>query len=109
MFLKKTIIRFYFYIFLEINEDCTPDCPCLTDLPELVVRYGDSVSLSCDPFSNGTDLSWTITWDDMLIPDKESFTMENLTDWEIQPMCQNGDQCNRTLPLTIYSKYSIHC
>lgn len=92
-----------------MNEDCTPDCPCLTDLPELVVRYGDSVSLSCDPFSNGTDLSWTITWDDMLIPDKESFTMENLTDWEIQPMCQNGDQCNRTLPLTIYSKYSIHC
>ncbi|XP_053348650.1 hemicentin-1-like isoform X1 [Clarias gariepinus] len=86
----------------EMSEDCTPDCPCLTDLPELVVRYGDSVSLSCDPFSNGTDLSWTITWDDMLILDKESFTMENLTDWEIQPMCQNGDQCNRTLPLTIY-------
>ncbi|KAK2836257.1 hypothetical protein Q7C36_014126 [Tachysurus vachellii] len=77
------------------------------DPPELVVRYGDPVSVSCRSLSNDTDLDWTVPVSDIFNPDAQTVTWEteNLTDWEIQPVCyknQTDVQCSRMLPLTVY-------
>ncbi|XP_047006410.1 hemicentin-2 isoform X1 [Ictalurus punctatus] len=88
------------------------DCPAeLNDLeldpPELVVRYGEPVSVSCRSASNYTHLNWSVPLGTVLGPENQTVTWEtdNLTDWEIQPVCYmmlNDTQCSKTLPITVY-------
>ncbi|XP_053468821.1 hemicentin-2 [Ictalurus furcatus] len=88
------------------------DCPAqLNDLvldpEELVVRYGEPVSVSCRSLSNYTHLNWSVPLGTVLGPENKTVTWEtdNLTDWEIQPVCYmmlNDTQCSKTLPIIVY-------
>ncbi|KAF5908817.1 intercellular adhesion molecule 5 isoform X1, partial [Clarias magur] len=77
------------------------------DPPELVVRYGDPVSVSCRSLSEYTDLGWIVSLGKVSSLDNQTviWKTDNLTDWEIQPVCYkilNGVQCRSILPLTVY-------
>ncbi|GAA6081768.1 hemicentin-1-like isoform X1, partial [Tachysurus ichikawai] len=95
-------------VFLTLLNGAQSDnCSDLVlDPPELAVRYGDPVSVSCRSLSNDTDLAWSVPTANVFSPDTQTITWEtdNLTDWEIQPVCykETDVQCNRTLPLTVY-------
>ncbi|XP_053347898.1 hemicentin-1-like [Clarias gariepinus] len=89
-------------------ESQSSQCPDLVlDPPELVVRYGDPVSVSCRSLSEYTDLGWDVSLGSVSLLDNQTviWKTDNLTDWEIVPVCYmilNGVQCRRTLPLTVY-------
>ncbi|KAF4073716.1 hypothetical protein AMELA_G00246430 [Ameiurus melas] len=92
-------------MFLEVAADCPAEFNDLVlDPPELVVRYGNPVSVSCLSLSNYTDLNWIVTLGNVLDPKNQTWETDSLTNWEIQPVCYMMDdvQCNKTLPLTIY-------
>ncbi|MCJ8746095.1 hypothetical protein PDJAM_G00137840 [Pangasius djambal] len=95
-------------IYCEVGGDCPPELNDLElDPPELVVQYGDPVSVGCRSLSDDTDLSWSVPLGNVSSPDNQSITWEtdNLTEWEIQPVCYMTRvdlQCNKTLPLIIY-------
>ncbi|KAI5620891.1 intercellular adhesion molecule 5 precursor [Silurus asotus] len=77
------------------------------DPPELVVQYGDPVSVSCHSLTNSDNLSWRVSQEDVLSSDKQNVTWEteNLTDWEIEPVCSMmvaGVQCAKSLPVIVY-------
>ncbi|KAB5530702.1 hypothetical protein PHYPO_G00132430 [Pangasianodon hypophthalmus] len=83
------------------------DCRDLElDPPELAVQYGDPVSVGCRSLSNDTDLSWKVPLGNVSGPDNQTITWktDNLTDWEIQPVCYMtlDEQCKKNLPLIIY-------
>ncbi|XP_047663748.1 hemicentin-1-like isoform X3 [Tachysurus fulvidraco] len=96
------------FLLTLLNGAQSDNCSDLVlDPPELVVRYGDPVSVSCRSLSNDTDVDWSVPTGKVFSHDTQTITWktDNLTDWEIQPVCyknQTDVQCSRTLPLTVY-------
>ncbi|KAF7690985.1 intercellular adhesion molecule 5 isoform X2 [Silurus meridionalis] len=78
------------------------------DPPELVVQYGDPVSVNCHSLTNSDNLSWRVSQEQhVLSSDKQNVTWEteNLTDWEIEPVCSmmvDGEECAKSLPVIVY-------
>ncbi|XP_078140645.1 hemicentin-1 [Centroberyx gerrardi] len=93
-------------------------CPIELSPPSVVVRYGDYVSVNCSTSATQLDsMGWeasiggTGLMDDV---NHATWTVENLTDWNIGPKCYINqqrpenpsgelDQCLKTLPVVLYT------
>lgn len=96
-----------------LGEDCSSVLGDLKlDPSELVIRYGDPVTVNCSYVTDYAELNWILATDYVFHRDNQTVTwqMFSLTDWEIEPQCNikvDDLECNKTLPLTIYSKYLL--
>ncbi|KAK6311713.1 hypothetical protein J4Q44_G00173770 [Coregonus suidteri] len=84
-------------------------CPFELNPPRLVVRYGDSVSVNCSTSSTDHEgMGWEATYGGTGLEEANFviWTVENLTDWTIQPKCyiapKDGIQCLENFPVILY-------
>ena len=91
------------------------DCPLILTPAEVVVRFGDPVSVNCSTAST-TDflgMSWEASAGGTGFEDKSSltWTVEKVDEWDIKPQCymtrRNGKQCFMTPDITVYSEYYL--
>ena len=89
------------------------DASCPIDLspPSVVVKYGASVSVNCTTTTSETHegMGWEATnggTDQMEDVTLVVWNVANLTDWDPSPICyiNIGKQCEKTLPVVVYSK-----
>ncbi|KAI7802979.1 intercellular adhesion molecule 5 [Triplophysa rosa] len=82
------------------------DCPIFFDPLEVVVKYGDSVSVNCSTDIPHQGLRWEgFNTEINMTEGRSSWTVDEMTDWEIQPSCvviSNETQCLQKLTITIY-------
>ncbi|XP_036944946.1 intercellular adhesion molecule 5 isoform X2 [Acanthopagrus latus] len=85
-------------------------CPLILTPAEVVVRFGDPVSVNCSTAST-TDflgMSWEASAGGTGFEDKSSltWTVEKVDEWDIKPQCymtrRNGKQCFMTPDITVY-------
>ncbi|KAM8723919.1 hemicentin-2 isoform 2-T2 [Acanthopagrus schlegelii] len=86
------------------------DCPLILTPAEVVVRFGDPVSVNCSTAST-TDflgMGWEASAGGTGFEDKSSltWTVEKVDEWDIKPQCfmtrRNGKQCFMTPDITVY-------
>uniref|UniRef100_A0A671WZL5 Ig-like domain-containing protein n=1 Tax=Sparus aurata TaxID=8175 RepID=A0A671WZL5_SPAAU len=86
------------------------DCPLILTPAEVVVRFGDRVSVDCSVAST-TDflgMGWEAAFGGTGFEQKSSltWTVEKVEEWNIYPQCymtqKNGEQCSVTPDITVY-------
>lgn len=91
------------------------DCPLILTPAEVVVRFGDPVSVNCSVAST-TDflgMGWEAAFGGTGFEQKSSltWTVEKVEEWNIYPQCymtrKNGEQCSVTPDVTVYSEYYL--
>lgn len=91
------------------------DCPLILTPAEVVVRFGDRVSVDCSVAST-TDflgMGWEAAFGSTGFEQKSSltWTVEKVEEWNIYPQCymtqKNGEQCSVTPDVTVYSEYYL--
>ncbi|KAA0705374.1 hypothetical protein E1301_Tti009761 [Triplophysa tibetana] len=82
------------------------ECLIFFEPPEVLVKYGESVSVKCFTDKPNQGLRWEVFNTEInMTEDMSSWTVEEMTHWEIQPSCvviSNETQCSQDLPITIY-------
>lgn len=76
----------------------------------LVVEYGAKASANCSTTTRHNGMGWEASQGAVdMIKDVQliTWTVQSLTHWDIKPICYinpvNGEQLEKSLPVTIYS------
>ncbi|KAM9346626.1 vascular cell adhesion protein 1 [Symphorus nematophorus] len=85
------------------------DCPLTLTPAEVVVRFGDEVSVDCNATSTDTvGMGWEATSGGIGFTSTKTLTwkLENLTEWSIEPLCYttltDNHQCQKSPKITLY-------
>lgn len=91
-------------------------CPLILKPAEVVVRFGDPVSVNCS--TSATDalgMGWEATHGGREYEEVSAltWTVDRLTEWVMEPTCYvnlRDSQCSEMPNITVYSEYnSIFC
>uniref|UniRef100_A0A673YAJ8 Ig-like domain-containing protein n=1 Tax=Salmo trutta TaxID=8032 RepID=A0A673YAJ8_SALTR len=85
-------------------------CPLELNPPRVVVRYGDSVSVTCSTSSTDHEgMGWEATFGGTGFEQEVNvvtWTVDSLTDWTIKPKCyvtlNDSNQPSKVLPVILY-------
>uniref|UniRef100_A0A3B4G4U4 Intercellular adhesion molecule 1-like n=1 Tax=Pundamilia nyererei TaxID=303518 RepID=A0A3B4G4U4_9CICH len=85
-------------------------CSLQISPPRVVVRFGDSFSANCTSSSDQTNgMGWESTHQGVDLTQGVTslpFKIDSVPEWKMEPMCyvnsRDGDQCTKTLPVTVY-------
>ncbi|KAG7460325.1 hypothetical protein MATL_G00220060 [Megalops atlanticus] len=94
---------------LQLLHAVYGECPVQLHPSSVVVRYGSSASANCTMSEGHLGIGWEASEGsvDMVTDDQFlTWTVENLTDWHIEPKCFGNfteiDQCEEALQVTLY-------
>ncbi len=88
------------------------ECPLQLNPQRVVVRYGDSVAVTCNTSVLHQGMGWEASEGGVSMTKNQSlitWRVSELTEWDIKPFCYinqiNSDQCVVELLITIYSEF----
>ncbi|KAI1884295.1 hypothetical protein AGOR_G00224960 [Albula goreensis] len=116
MDLLNCVLMLMVGVFLEqklfVNSYITAECPLVIQPNTVVVRYGDPASVNCTVSEDHMGIGWEASEGSVDMEQDVQFipwSLEHLTDWEIQPKCfvnfMNNtipDQCEKELKVIVY-------
>ncbi|KAI1884281.1 hypothetical protein AGOR_G00224820 [Albula goreensis] len=108
--MRKELLRLLIVGFCVVHT--VPGCPIQLEPETVVVRYGDPASANCTVSEDPMGIGWEASEGSVDMTRGVKFipwSLEHLTDWEIQPKCfvnfMNNtipDQCEKELKVIVY-------